>query len=354
MIEGQTRSLTFNVHGLRAAIEGDWPEVVTDLGRDFAWFHQSVTDGPADVRVTIEQRAPAYDGFGDAPAAYVTAQHAVYRLGDRTVIDYLGRVLSVIDERGTHALVQGQEPRLARRAAFDFLLARVSDHLDTRGLPRVLGLGLGGVKGAVLILLPPGGGKTTLALRALTQEGVEFFSETSPLLDRRGNMHPFPFPLWIRGDSPEATDLPERYVRHVKGPETDLKLLELEAFAEKVAARPLPLRHIVLAQRSLARDSRLEMLGRRHAVPPLLRQSVLGFPLSDALRFLVRRGGARDPAKEQRDGDRPGGPQIASSATRALTRSRCCAAALTQATVWKLTLGHDRAGNWKAIEHLFR
>lgn len=343
----------FDIYGLRASVVGDWPEVIAALRRDFAWF-ETGADGPADVLVTIEQRAPDYDALDDVPAAYVTAQHAVYRVGGRTVVDYLGSVISVIERNGMHALVQGEEARLARRAAFDFLVARASDHLDTRGLPRVFGLGLGGAQGAVLVLLPPGGGKTTLALRALKEEGVVFFSETSPLLDRQGRLHPFPFPLWVRGDSAEATDLPDLHVRRVKGPETDLKLLELEAFADRVASEPQPLRHIVLGRRTLGRDSRLEQLGRAHAVRPLLQQSVLGFSFTDAVRFLVRRGGARDPAKEERDGDRSHTRRVASSAARAAIRSRCCAAALAHASVWRLTLGHDRNGNWSALERLLR
>jgi len=341
----------FDVYGLRVEIAGEWAEVVEAVRLDFAWFERDPDDRPADLRVTAEHGAPDYDTLGDARAAYVTPQHVVYRLENETVVDYGGAVAR-IERGGVHALVQGDDARLARRAAFDFVLARAHDYLDARGLPRILGLGIGGPAGALILLLPPGGGKTTLALRALKQEGVHLFSETSPVLDRDGRLHPFPFPVWVRGDSVEARQLPEQHAGRVS--ETNVKLLELAAFADRVAHEPQTLRNIVLAERSLARDSRLEALGRGQALAPLLRQSVVGFSVGDALRFLVRRGGARDPAKEQRAGAGPGNMRVASSAGRAAMRARCCAAALRHASVWRLDLGRDREGNWNALEQLLR
>ena len=195
----------------------------------------------------------------------------VYRLGSQTVIDHLGVVCSVISANGAGLSVEGEDPHVARRSAFDFLLARVGDHLDLTGLPRIYGLGLAGRDGAVLVMLPRGGGKTTLALRALREPGIRFFSEVSPLADRRGRLHPFPFPLWVRVNSPEAADLPGRYVRRMGGDETNPRLFEVEGFRERIARQPEPLRHIVIGERSLGRESRLEHLARSRAVLPLFR-----------------------------------------------------------------------------------
>jgi hypothetical protein len=206
----------------------------------------------------------------------------------------------------------------------------------------------------VLVLLPPGGGKTTLALQALADDRVGFLSEVSPLIDLHGRLHPFPFPLWVRDSSAEAALLPERYVRRLEGQQTDPRLLELEAFADRIPREPQRLRHIVLARRSLGRGSHLEPVSRREAVAPLFRQSVVGFSFRQGFSFVVRRGGARDPAKEERDGDAPNALRSASAARRARTRLRCCAAGLAGAHVWKLELGRDRAEAWAALQPLFR
>jgi hypothetical protein len=343
----------FDVHGLRLEVRGDWPEVVEALAKDFAWFERQGDDAPqADVLVTVERRAPDLDAFGAVPADYVTEQHVVYRVGARTVVDYLGRAAAVLEAR--RATIQGEDAQAVRRAAYDFLLSRTADYLDARGLPRIFGLGLSGPQGGVLVLLPPGGGKTTLALRALSSDGVGFLSEVSPLIDTQGRLHPFPFPLWVRDSSAEAAELPDRYVRRLDGRQTDPRLLELEAFAERIPEEPQPLRHIVLGHRSLGHGSQLVQVSKRDAVGPLFRQSVVGFSVRQGLGFLVRRGGARDPAKEARDGD--GGRAVpgASAARRARIRLRCCGAGLAGADVWRLELGRDRSDSWAALEQLLR
>jgi hypothetical protein len=352
MSAAEMHQASFDVHGLHLRVHGDWAEVVESLRRDFAWFEDSQDRGSAHIEVAISRQAPAYEPFGDVPADYVTEQHVVYRVNGRTVVDYLGRALAVLE--AGRASIQGEDPQAVRRAAYDFLLSRTGDYLDGQGLPRVFGLGLAGRAGGVLVMLPPGGGKTTLALQALAADGVAFLSEVSPLIDVHGRLHPFPFPLWVRDSSPEAALLPDRYVRHLDGQKTDPRLLELAAFADKIPTEPQQLRHVVLGRRSLGSGSSLHALPRREAIGPLFRQSVVGFSLVQGLSFMVRRGGARDPAKEQREGDTVAPVRGISSARRARTRLRCCTAGLSGAQVWRLDLGRDRAESWSALEPLLR
>ena len=326
----------FDVYGFRFRVAGEWEEAVEALRRDFAWFEAG--SGPARLELRIERRAPDYGRFGDVPASFVTERNAVYRVGDATVIDYLGRAVSVVADDGRAAVVEGEDVRVVRRAAFDLLLSRVSAHLDASGLPRLHGLGLVGRQGAVVVMLPSGGGKTTLALRALRADGVGFLSEGSPVIDRRGFVSALPFPLWVRDNAPEAADLPLEHVRRFEGELSDPRLLEISAFADRIERRPQPLAHLVLARRSLGSGSLLERAPSRSALPGLLRESVVGFGFFQGAEFLLRHG--------LRDLRHRAGPM----ATRALA----CRAGLERAQVWKLTLGRDREGNWQALEPLLR
>lgn len=77
--------------------------------------------------------------------------------------------------------------------------------LERSGLPRVHGLALARPerRDASLVLLPPGGGKSTLA-HALMLKGSELnlLSEDTPILDARGGLWSYPFRLGLRNPTP--------------------------------------------------------------------------------------------------------------------------------------------------------
>jgi hypothetical protein len=326
-----------DVHGLRIAVRGDWPEVIRDVVRDFAWFESAGANAgkSPEVTVEIERRAPDWERYSELEAAFVTPRNTVYQSGDMTVVDYFGRALSVLDRSRDRLTIEGEEPQLVREAAYNFLLSRVGEHLDGLGLARLHALAIAGPSHAVAVLLPSGGGKSTLALRALQDPSVRLLSEDSPILDRRGRLHPFPLCIGI---NPGAADgLPAEHLRLVDRMEFHPKLLlDLEAFADRVEPEPKPLRHLVIGRRSLGREARLDRMPRRHALGPLLRESVVGVGIYQGMEFVLQRG-LRDTAGK---------------AGVALSRSACCAGGLARASVWRMTLGRDQARNWAALRNL--
>jgi len=325
----------FDIHGLSITVDSDWPEILDALRRDFTWFALDALPERPDATVEIAYGPPDYDIFEPVAASLITERNVVFRAGGRTVIDYVGGAVSVLEDDGRLLRIRGEDGWTVRRAAFDFMLSRVGAHLDRIGLPRMHGLALAGEGGGVVVMLPMGGGKTTLALSALAAR-VKLLSESSPLLDREGRLHAFPLPLWIRTTSPEAASLPAEFVRRLDGIDPDPLILEVAAFADLVPREPVPLRHLVLGNRSLARTPTLERLPRRAAIGPLSRDSVAGLGFFQGVEFLMRNG-PRD---------------VAAQAAVAARRAVHCRAALAQATVWRLTLGRNREANWHALARL--
>jgi hypothetical protein len=327
--------VALDVHGLRARIDGDWPEVVDHLSRDFAWFRRPAESGSPEVLVTVRRRAPDFDAFGPLPAAFVTPRNVVYQSGDTTVVDYFGRAVSVLDRARAHVVVQGEDPDLVHEAAYHFLLSRIGEHLDASGLVRLHALGLSGGQGAVAVMLPSGGGKSTLALRALREPDCRLLSEDSPLIDRRGVVHPFPLRIGV--NATDAALLPEGEVRRLERMEFHPKLaLEVSAFADRVETEARPLRHLVIGRRTLGGAARLEPVPRRAAAGTLLREAVVGVGVYQGMEFVLQRG-LRDVARQ---------------APIAARRAVCSAAVLARARVWRLWLGRDADRNWDALRGL--
>lgn len=329
---------TIDVYGLRIAVHADWPEVADAIALDFAWFKQLGGPGrDADIEIAIERRPPDFDSFGDLNAVFVTPRNVVYQDGERTIVDYFGRAVSILDRRSQRLIVQGEDHHLVHEAAYHYILSAVGRHLDARGLPRLHALGLVGAQGAVAIMLPSGGGKSTLALRAIKTDGVKLLSEDTPLLDRHGRLHPFPLRIGV--NATDAASVPAENVRRLERMEFHPKLaLEVEAFADAIHAGPAPLRHIVIGRRTLGRGASLERLPRRQAAGTLLREVVVGVGVYQGMEFVLQRG-MRDVLTQVRP---------------AAVRSACCLTALRNAQVWRLNTGRDFDANWAALQPLLR
>ncbi|HEX8208062.1 MAG TPA: hypothetical protein VF587_18500 [Solirubrobacteraceae bacterium] len=327
-------SFALDCHGLTVAVTGDWPEVLDNVRLDFAWFARAPAPARADVTVRVHRRAPDFDRFGAVPAAFVTPRNVVYQLGDRTVIDYFGRALAVRDETGA-LTIEGEEAHLVHEVAYLFLLSSIGAHLDAVGLPRLHALALSARSGAVAVMLPSGGGKSTLALRALDDPDVKLLSEDSPLIDARGRLHPFPLRIGI--NATDAERLPPEHVRRIERMEFHPKLaLDLAGFEDRIETEPRPIRHLVVGRRSLGRDATLERLPRSAAAGALLREAVVGVGIYQGMEFVLQRG--------MRDTLAMGGVAAA--------RTRSCAALLRRAEVWRLTVGRDHERNWQALRPL--
>jgi hypothetical protein len=329
---------TLQVYGLSIEVAGGWPEVVDSVAKDFAWFaSEGAAGSDGGERVIVEQRAPDFDSLGPLTAAFVTPRNVVYVDGERQVVDYFGKALCIVDRAAGTVTVQGQDAHLVHEAAYLYLLSRVGEHLDQRGLTRLHALALSGTQGGVAVMLPSGGGKSTLAVRALRDDRVTILSEDTPLLDRKGVLHPFPLRIGV--NATDAETLPEAGVRRIERMEFHPKLvLDLEAFADRIESDPRPLRHIVVGRRSLGTEATLEQLPRRMAAGAMFREAVVGVGVYQGMEFVLQRG--------MRD--------VAGKAGIAASRAACCAAGLRGARVWRLTLGRDHDANWEALSAILR
>ncbi|MEA2353641.1 MAG: hypothetical protein QOJ14_2055 [Thermoleophilaceae bacterium] len=325
-------------YGLPVRVRGDWPEVLDELRLDFWWFVRP-SEAPAGdaVEIVVERRAPDFDAYGAVTASFVTPRNVVYQQPDRTLVDYFGRALSVVERDRDRALVQGLDRHLVHEAVYHFILSRVGRHLDARGLPRLHSLALSGGDGAVAVMLPSGGGKSTLALRALQDDRVRILSEDTALIDRRGRLHPFPLRMAI--NTTDAARVPPEQVRRIERMEFHPKLaLEPGFVADRFDDSPRPLRHLVIGRRSLGRDAGLVRIPRRAAVGTLFREGVVGVGVYQGMEFILQHG--------MRD--------VVGKTGIVATRMACCGAGLARAKVWELTLGRDHERNWDAVAQLLR
>lgn len=278
--------IAFDFHGLVVEVEGADDDVVDEVRRDFSWFSRPVAT--AHVRLVLERRLPPFEGLPAIPAAFTTPRNICFRHGDVSYLDYFGRGLAIHDRKANRCVLYAEGLDLLHEMAYLFLLSTVGQHLDRRGIHRLHALGVSYHGDGVLLLLPSGGGKSTMALRLLKQPGFQLLSEDTPLIDRRGQILPFPLRLGVRPG--QDTGIPAKYLRTMDRMEFDPKtLIDIEYFRDRLGGETPP-RLLLVGQRNLGKASDIVPLGRGATLRALVSNMVVGLGIYQGLEFLLERG----------------------------------------------------------------
>lgn len=284
-------SRRFDFYGCGVEVASADPSLVDEVRRDFLYF---VSDAPGErpaVRIEMRLEAPDYTDLPAVPATIVTPRNVCFRDGHTTYLDYFGRALAVFDRKSSRFSISGTDRDLVHEAVYLFVLSTVGQHLDRIGLHRIHALGVRHRGGAVLVLMPSGGGKSTLALELLGRPGFDLLSEDTPLMDRSGRLRPFPLRLGIRPE--REVDIPARYLRTVKRMEFDPKtLIDLDYFEGSVCEPDAVVepRLVLVGERNLGRTTAIEPLNRARALGAFVKYGVVGLGVYQGLEFLLERG----------------------------------------------------------------
>lgn len=276
--------VSFCFFGFNVAVKAEDEALLEDLHRDFSYFRAP----PGRPRLLVELFPYRFPGPELPPlkATLQTPRNLVFRGREESYLDYFGRALAIHRPQEGKFQVYCEDRDLAHEIAFLTILSRVGQHLDAVGLHRVHALGVEVGGQAVLILLPMGGGKTTLALKLLGSEGVKLLSEDSPVISRRGEVFPFPIRIGVRVGG-EPVGIPASYSRTVRrmefGPKT---LIDIDYFRDKIAS-PCPAGAILLGERWLSGPSCICPEPRGRAFKGFIHNSVVGLGLYQGVEFLL-------------------------------------------------------------------
>jgi hypothetical protein len=172
-------------------------------------------------------------------------------------------------------------------ASYLFLLSEIGQFLDRKRLHRVHSLAVSINERAVLVLLPMGGGKSTLGAHLLRHPGVKLLSDDSPFVDRSGRVLAFPLHLGLLAG--QEAEVPEEHRRLVKRMEFGPKfLVNYEFIADRVSPSADP-GIVFLGHRTLSRDCRIEPAGMRAGIRAMVPNSVVGLGLFHGLEFILER-----------------------------------------------------------------
>ena len=281
---------TFDFYGLIVEVVASPECPLDDVRRGFSFFELDEERGGGDPRggrvvIHMNQEAPYYSGLPAAPATALTPRNVSFVDARTSYIDYFGRGLVIYDRETERCDVYTEDPYLLREIVYLFVLSTVGRHLDNAGLHRLHALGVSYKQHAIL-LLPSGGGKSTLALALLARPGFDLLSEDTPLIDRKGRVLPFQLPLGVRLGG--RTDIPERHLRTVRRMEFEPKtLVDLAYFGDRISSEPALPSVLLVGRRNLGEVSSIAPISRLRMIRPMIKNLVVG--IYQGLEFLLER-----------------------------------------------------------------
>jgi hypothetical protein len=325
-----TSRASFDVHGFRFSVLGDAQSAVDGICEDFRFFTAGRTGGD-ETTVELRLERPPDRGLPTTDAVIYTPRNVVYRAGGKRYIDYHGRALGILDEAASHLKLYSEDPELLYEAAYLFLLSRIGQGLDKLGLHRLHALGVEVNGRAVLVLLPMGGGKSTLALHLMNLPGVRLISDDSPWIDRRGRALAYPLRIGLLPGSEHS--IPQHQRRVIQRMEFGPKhLVNFSYFEDRVCPAAEP-GAVFIGARSLQPDCRIEEIGMREALRPMIANGVIGLGLFQGLEFILHSSAL----------------ELAKKTGLGLSRARNCWRLLRRSHLYRVHLGSEAELNARTV-----
>lgn len=201
-MNGMSWSFSRDLQGVKVTVEGLQPEILSRLELDFDGF-PSAADGPPQIH--FRTRLATYQPPPGMPQTFRGRFGVCFDQGAVRHIWYPGPVWVVYDYATDRAEVVADSEDALYERLYLSILSRVGELLEWKGLHRIHGLALSSPKGICLFLMRAGVGKSSLGHALLKRPGWKLLSEDTPLLDRRGRVHPFPFRLGLRAQAGAVT-----------------------------------------------------------------------------------------------------------------------------------------------------
>ena len=220
--------IVFDFYGLTVQVQSADQDLVNEIKRDFSFFSSEKEQGEKSG-LTSTLAPPSYEGFQEIPAQFITPRNVCYKDKNQTIIDYSGKAICIHDRKKNTCSIQGTDFDLVREICYLFILSATGEYFDKQGLNRIHALGVSRGGKAALLLMPSGGGKSTMALRLLSRPGFKLLSDDSPLVDRAGNILGFSLRIGISPDNKSSID--PKFIRTLNRMEFDPKtVIDIEAF----------------------------------------------------------------------------------------------------------------------------
>ncbi len=282
-----SHQINITIYGSTIRVQSKDASSLDVLKTEFRHFLASDSSTPDFILTLIANAAPA-GLLPVLPVARRSKNSITYDEGSRRWNDYFGRALSCYDYDAQEGVLYSADADRMHEIAYLMVLSLTGKDLDLNGWHKVHACAFRYRGRDVVILLPSGGGKTTLFLELARLPGVSLLSDDTPLIDEQGRVHPFPLRLGI-----------EHLPLHLAHRKNEFTVFRRQHFCDKWL---IPLDQLGAPLAVGASSQVVLMIGRRHdgprpvifpvgpstMLPALLEHMVIGIGLPMVVEYFLR------------------------------------------------------------------
>lgn len=284
-------TIVISILGVSARVRCSDPQVMYWLDFDFSQFVEAQPLPTCDINIDVHVQDPPANVIPPLDEIMHTPKFVCFEDEQRTrYITYQDKAICIHNYATESGTIYCADPGEAYERLYLTILSRVGERLDSKGIHRVHSLGISFNKQATLMLIPQGGGKTTLGLSLLGKPGIKLLSEDTPFINWRGQVFPFPFRIGVtNGERTEA--IPEEFKRLTGRMHWGFKILvDLRYFKDSIARDAVPLKYLLCGRWTNKATPRIERLSKVGALGYLMRDCVFGLGLPQVIELFLQSG----------------------------------------------------------------
>jgi len=273
-----------NIKHLSILTITDEDELIKKLASEFHFFTSLDEEYPQFEIQLLKESPPK---IPELVAKKILPHALIYYHQGKRYVDYQGKALIV--EEGRSFSIYSLDSEFLFELAFLTIHSLLGDLLQEVGLYRIHALAGTYNKKDFIIMLPSGGGKSTMLTSLIEDPEFQIISDDSPLIDSEGRIHPFPTKISL-SEIPQTgklKDLPwHNFTRALHPPKF---VLSLSHFRNQINDNPQDSRPLlILGQRSTFSTPRVLKMNRLSTIKSLLENMVIGVGLPQIIEIFLK------------------------------------------------------------------
>ncbi|MAH43793.1 hypothetical protein CL614_08815 [archaeon] len=265
-----------NIFGIKILINSN-KEISDWISYDYSrYISKQITNPNLTFNLSLEK--PNQENLPELTATTYHDDYIIYDSKSTRIIDFFGSALSIYKTKENTINIYCQDKDKLYEIFYLSFESLLGEKLDKNNFNRIHCLALEKNNKATIILLPPGAGKTTLALKFLETKTANVLTEDILLIKNKKlyGLHT----RWGTRDKTQKGRLMKRE-KH-----SDKKLIDAKTLSLTTKALPSKL---IIGKRISSNKSKIKKIPKHKLFIPLFKSMVLGLELQQSLAYFLLR-----------------------------------------------------------------